>query len=298
MRLKKYKVLVGALLLCLVYYPRVSASVPAPAPPCIAKYSVAIFEALGEDKQATATVFQIVKGFSGDAQKGVVAFLGSATLDGQELSVAFEHFAGFRGAPVLDHPLQTGDALFSAIGQISHDVDAIPGFPETLAKLGAEVNTNDALGAAMDIAVAKDFSANNTLLSFQQNLSVGGIQRNYDVAATCSSCSGGILYNEDKNWTFALSADANGRINDFRFPSFLNEFERDIILQSSSGFSAYQVNLRTFVQGQQSAIVDSMLEVFDNPSARLSANLSPLQIAQARASFLARVQSGTFFTYR
>lgn len=294
MRLKRYGILLGTLLLCLACYTRAVGS--APAPSCIAKYSTAIYEALGEDPDATARVFQIVKGFSPDAQKGVVAFLGSATLDGQELSVAFEHFAGFRGAPVLDHPLQTGDALFAAIGKISSDVDSVPGFPETLEKLGSEVNSNDALGAAMDIAVAKDFSANNALIGFQKTVN-GVVQRNYDVAAACSSCPGSVLYAEDKNWTSALSVDSNGLVNDFRFSSFLDEFERDIILQSPTGFQAYQINLRTYVQGQQSVIVNTMLGVFDNPSARLSANLSPSQIAAARAAFLARVQSG-LFTFR
>lgn len=181
MRSKRSRFLSVAALLCVALC---AGGLAAPAAPsCIAKYSVAIFEALGEDSQATGKVFQIVKGFGPDAQKGVVAFLGSSTLDGADLSLTFENFAGFQGAAVLDHPLQTGDALFGAIGQISSNVDSVPGFSETLAQLAQDVNTSAAQGAAMDIAVATDYKLTTTLIGFQQIVPSAGGNRIYNVTA-------------------------------------------------------------------------------------------------------------------
>jgi hypothetical protein len=92
--------------------------------------------------------------------------------------------------------------------------------------------------------------------------------------------------------------DASGNSSDIRLTTFLGEFDRDIIIQSPTSFQSYQVNLRSVVQGQQQAVVNAMLTRFDNPSQQVATALSAAQIAQARADFLARVASGTFFTYR
>ena len=72
----------------------------------------------------------------------------------------------------------------------------------------------------MDIAVARDYKLNNTLIGFQQTVPSAAGNRVYDVTAACSSCPGGILYNEDKNWSTALSVDASGAPNNFSSDRF------------------------------------------------------------------------------
>jgi hypothetical protein len=151
----------------------------------------------------------------------------------------------------------------------------------------------------MDIAVARDYKLNNSLIGFQQTVPSAAGNRIYDVTAACSSCPGGILYNEDKNWSTALSVDASGAVNDFRLSNFLQtQFDKDIIIQSPTQFQSFQINLRTVVQPQQQLIVNAMLARFDNPSPVLTSLLKPSQLTQAKADFLAALQAGALFTFR
>lgn len=247
--------------------------------------------------QQTARVTKAYGRMSAKAGNGMLAIVGRAPgttpdLDGEDIDNILEIFEGGTTPPQAN-PFGADEGLFEAIADLSTvaadgSIQMREGLAETVRQLGNRGVGDEFLalyqGAAHDLYVATQRIGRENVQSFQKVIQVpGGGTRIADVLESCpGGCPSGIfgVFHENKNWTFELSG-----ATDPRLVSYAGQFRRDILIQGSTSWEFYMLNLRGTVAHQADTIRDRLLEEFNDPAvvAQLGAGWQ-----SARDAFVAR----------
>lgn len=233
------------------------------APSCLRPYVSDIVENTNLTTTQKNKLFRVVSGFDKSGKDGMVALLGlnDRALDA---SIGFKNIL-FMETEDARHLYADSNSFFSAVndivdknGSVITGPDGLEGALKTTASgSNAAAAMSSAVGSEFDIFVAQKAGKGNVIAMQSEIDTVLGTRR-YDLVTKCETCGLGQLYNEDKNWGSALAGASDSRLRDF-----LDQFDRDILIQGPTNFDSFRLNLRTIVQAQDDTILQAILKKFD-----------------------------------